>query len=353
MLSMRPASTHSFMPTGCMLRACPQSLSMDTTTSSRSIRSISGTLRHFSPTFGTAISTPVARSTTRAKSRLTSTRYQRILRPRRSLPVNLRILIEGEEESGGRHIKAFLQSSDKRLSADFAQVADSSFFNRHTPSVLSGLRGIVYAEVRVRANRQDLHSGEYGGVAPNPFISLAHVISRLRDDRGQITIPGFYDQVQTPTHDETASWKLLDMSEEKLAAEIGARKLMGDPAFSPLERMWSRPTLDVHGMPGGFTAPGAKTVIPAEASAKISMRLVPDQKADRIFESFETAVRRSAPDDVTVAVERIHGDDPVIVPSDTPPFARRGKRSRRCGADRPYSPGRADRSPSWADSWTS
>jgi acetylornithine deacetylase/succinyl-diaminopimelate desuccinylase-like protein len=240
------------------------------------------------------------------------------LTTRGTLPINLRFLIEGEEESGGEHIKAFLQSGDARLSADFAQVADSSFFDRDTPSVLSGLRGIVYAEVRVTANRQDLHSGEYGGVAPNPFISLAHIISRLRDDRGLITIPEFYDDVETPDGEELASWSQLDMSEEKLAAEIGARKLIGDPAFSPLERMWSRPTLDVHGMPGGFTSPGAKTVIPAEASAKISMRLVPNQKANRIFELFEFAVRGSAPDDVSVSVERVHGDDPVIVPSDTP-----------------------------------
>jgi len=233
------------------------------------------------------------------------------------LPVNLRFLIEGEEESGGEHIKQFLKSRDARLAADFAQVADSSFFNRDTPSIETGLRGIVYTEVRVRANRQDLHSGEFGGVAPNPFISLAHLISRLRDDRGLITIPGFYDDVQTPSGDVLDGWGRLGVTPESVANEIGANRIIGDPAFSPVERMWSRPTLDVHGMPGGFMATGAKTVIPALASAKISMRLVPDQKADKMFDLFEKAVRELAPGDVSVEVQLIHGDDPVLVPSDT------------------------------------
>lgn len=235
-----------------------------------------------------------------------------------ALPLNLRFLIEGEEESGGEHIKAFLATRDQRINADFAQVADSSFFDRDTPSVLGGLRGIVYTEVRVRANRQDLHSGEYGGVAPNPFNSLAHLISRLRDERGVITIPGFYDDVESPPADVLTSWNELDLSESDLADELGAKKLIGDPRYSPVERIWSRPTLDVHGMPGGFTAAGAKTVIPAEAAAKISMRLAPNQKAERIYEMFEEAVRSKAPDDVEVECERIHGDDPVVVPSDTP-----------------------------------
>lgn len=234
-----------------------------------------------------------------------------------ALPVNLRFLIEGEEECGGKHISAFLASRDGRLKADFAQVADSSFFNRHTPSIETGLRGIIYTEVRVRANKQDLHSGEYGGVAPNPFISLSHLISRLRDDKGVITIPGFYDDVASPPDDVLDSWRALDQTEAVVEKEIGARKLIGDSRYNPLERMWSRPTLDVHGMPGGFIAEGAKTVIPAEAAAKISMRLVPDQSAEHIYELFERAVRNSTPDDVDVECQRVHGDDPVIVPSDT------------------------------------
>ena len=133
-------------------------------------------------------------------------------------------------------------------------------------------------------------------MAPNPFISLAHLISRLRDDRGIITIPHFYDDVETPPADVLASWGKLGVTSESLAKDLGARRIIGDPAFTPLERIWSRPTLDVHGMPGGFTSEGAKTVIPAEASAKISMRLVPNQRAERIFELFEDAVRVLTPE---------------------------------------------------------
>lgn len=234
-----------------------------------------------------------------------------------SLPVNLRFLLEGEEESGGEHIKEFLRGKDNRLQADFTQVSDSSFFNRDTPSVETGLRGIVYAEIRVRANAHDLHSGEYGGVAPNPLISLAHIIAGLRDRDGNVTIPGFFDEVERPSEDILSSWKSLKVTAESVAAEIGAPRLIGDDTYPPIERMWARPTLDVHGIPGGFVGEGAKTVIPAEASAKVSMRLVPRQKAATIAGLFTQAVTASAPDDVDVKVRIIHADDPVVVPSDT------------------------------------
>jgi acetylornithine deacetylase/succinyl-diaminopimelate desuccinylase-like protein len=240
------------------------------------------------------------------------------LKSRGSLPVNLRFLIEGEEESGGEHIKEFLNSGDARLQADFAHVADTSFFSADVPSVDSGLRGIVYTEVHVRAVDHDLHSGEFGGVSPNPLNSLAHLISRLRDDSGIVTIPGFYRDVASPPRNVLDGWATLGVTPESVAREIGARTIIGDPGYSPLERMWSRPTLDVHGIAGGFTGGGAKTVIPAVASAKISMRLVPDQKADVVFKMFEEAVLALTPPDVEVRVELIHGDDPVVVPDDTP-----------------------------------
>lgn len=235
-----------------------------------------------------------------------------------ALPVNLRFLIEGEEESGGEHIKQFLDSGDDRLTADFAQVADSAFFDRETPSIETGLRGVVYTEVRVRANHQDLHSGQYGGVAPNPFNSLCAIIARLRDERGLITIPGFHDDVESAPAAVLDGWNRLGVTEASLRTELGSRRIIGDSAFTPLERQWSKPTLDVHGMPGGFTGRGAKTVIPCQAAAKISMRIVPNQKADAVFAMFRDAVLTFAPDDVTVEVELIHGDDPVLVPDDTP-----------------------------------
>jgi len=239
------------------------------------------------------------------------------LKSRGALPINLKFLIEGEEESGGEHVKEFLDSGDPRLHADFAHVADTSFFSAEVPSIDSGLRGVVYTEVFVRAAEHDLHSGEFGGVAPNPLNSLAHLISRLRDDAGIITIPDFYQDVATPSKSVLDGWAGLGVTPESVAKEIGARTIIGDPGYSPLERMWSRPTLDVHGITGGFTGGGAKTVIPASASAKISMRLVPNQKADAIFKIFEEAVLEMTPPDVDVRVELIHGDDPVVVPDDT------------------------------------
>ncbi|HZT97797.1 MAG TPA: dipeptidase [Chloroflexota bacterium] len=234
------------------------------------------------------------------------------------LPINVRFLIEGEEESGGEHIKRFLQTDLDRLKADFAHVADSSFFDSATPSIDTGLRGIVYAEIRVRGADHDLHSGEYGGVAPNPFISLARVIAQLRDEHGVVMIPGFYDEVKPPPETVLEDWRSLGVTEEKVARDLHVRRLIGDSDRSVLERQWALPTLDVHGMPGGFTAEGAKTVIPALASAKVSMRIVPDQTADGVWRLFEQAVRRMAPDDVEVTVKLIHGDDPVLVPEKTP-----------------------------------
>lgn len=234
-----------------------------------------------------------------------------------TLPVNLRFLIEGEEESGGEHVKQFVESKDPRLAADFAHICDSSFFDQDTPSIETGLRGILYTEVRARASDHDLHSGEYGGAAPNPFISLSHLIARLRNDQGDITIPGFYQDVVQPPKSVLESWARLNVTPESVAREIGSRRIIGDSHYSPLERMWSRPTLDVHGMPGGFIGEGAKTVIPAVASAKISMRLAPNQTAAKVFDLFRDAVHSLTPDDVDVEVAMIHGDDPVVVPDDT------------------------------------
>jgi acetylornithine deacetylase/succinyl-diaminopimelate desuccinylase-like protein len=172
------------------------------------------------------------------------------LKSRGALPVNLRVLFEGEEESGGQHIKEFLGSGDPRLKADFAHVADTSFFSAEAPSVDSGLRGVVYTEVHVKGADHDLHSGEFGGVAPNPLNSLAHLISRLRDDAGIITIAGFYRDVATPPQVVLDGWASLGVTPESVSKEIGARTIIGDPGYSPLERTWSRPTLDVHGITG-------------------------------------------------------------------------------------------------------
>lgn len=240
------------------------------------------------------------------------------LRTAGRLPVNVRFLIEGEEEAGGAAIEAFVRERGDRLHADVAEVADTGMFAPGIPTLETGLRGNVYTEIFVEGAAQDLHSGLYGGVAPNPFIALAHIISGLKDRNGHITIPDFYDDVQMPEAGVLQSWRELPFDEERfLREEVGSSELAGEAGFTPLERMWARPTLDVHGMPGGFTGAGGKTVIPARASAKISMRLVPNQRADRIFELYAAHVRQIAPPGVRVDIHRYGGSNPVLVPTDS------------------------------------
>jgi acetylornithine deacetylase/succinyl-diaminopimelate desuccinylase-like protein len=233
------------------------------------------------------------------------------------LPINVKFLIEGEEEAGGAAIEKYVTEHGDRLRADAMQVADSSMFAPGVPTIEAGLRGIVYVEVRARGAAHDLHSGLYGGVAPNPFNALAHIIAGLKGVDGTITIPGFYDDVRIPDQAVLESWRELPFDEEALRRdEIGCSELVGEPGFTPLERMWSRPTLDVHGIPGGFIEQGAKTVIPAEATAKISMRLVPDQKAETIRSLYRRRVEELTPPGIQTTVIPLHATDPVLIPTD-------------------------------------
>ncbi len=187
------------------------------------------------------------------------------------LPVNVRVIVEGEEEVGGEGIARFVREHGDELKADVALVSDTEMFAPDLPTLCVGLRGMIYTEIEVRGARTDLHSGIYGGVAPNPFVALAQVIAKLKDPDGRILIPGFYDKVAKPTADELKAWRALPFDEEHYReTEVGSVALTGEPGFSVLERTWARPTLDVHGMPGGFIGAGAKTVIPAKALAKVS-----------------------------------------------------------------------------------
>lgn len=240
------------------------------------------------------------------------------LRTERRLPVNVKFLIEGEEEAGGAVVEAYMAGHAEDLKTDFAQVADSHMFAPGLPTLETGLRGNLFTEVFARGASHDLHSGLYGGVAPNPLNALAHVIAGLKDREGRISIPGFYDDVRMPSEEVLRSWRELPFDEEKfLEEEVGASELTGDPGFTALERIWARPTLDVHGIPGGFTGTGAKTVIPAKASAKISMRLVPDQNPDVTLERFRSRVQELTPQGIELEV-KVHGSGrPVEVPSDT------------------------------------
>ncbi|HTH53026.1 MAG TPA: dipeptidase [Edaphobacter sp.] len=235
------------------------------------------------------------------------------------LPLNVRVLIEGEEEVGGEGIAWFVNTHPDQLHADLALISDTEMFAPELPTLCVGLRGMIYTELEVRGARIDLHSGMYGGVAPNPFVSLCQIIARLKDENGKILIPGFYDKVETPTPEELKTWKTLPFDEEHYReTEIGSHELVGEPGFSTIERLWVRPTLEVHGMPGGFIGAGAKTVIPAKAVAKISMRLVPGQTPAEAFAQYKTYVESIVPPGVQVEVRLLHTADPIVVSTDNP-----------------------------------
>jgi acetylornithine deacetylase/succinyl-diaminopimelate desuccinylase-like protein len=235
------------------------------------------------------------------------------------LPINVRVLLEGEEEVGGEGIAKYVASKPAELKADFALVSDTEMFAPGLPTLCVGLRGMIYTEIEVRGAKSDLHSGQYGGAAPNPFVALAQIIAKLKDENGQILIRHFYDDVEAPKEEELAAWRSLPFDEEEYRkAEVGSPELVGEPGYSVLERTWARPTLDVHGMPGGFTGAGAKTVIPARAQAKVSMRLVPKMTPAKAFAQFKSYVLEVAPPGVEVEVRLIHTGDACLVPVDNP-----------------------------------
>jgi acetylornithine deacetylase/succinyl-diaminopimelate desuccinylase-like protein len=235
------------------------------------------------------------------------------------LPINVRVVFEGEEEVGGEGIADFVASKPPELKADFALVSDTELFAPGLPTLCVGLRGMIYTELEVRSSRTDLHSGMYGGAAPNSFISLVQILAKLKDEDGKILIPGFYDDVVPPSAEELAAWKSLPFDEEHYRiSEVGSKQLTGEKGYSVLERTWARPTLDVHGIPGGFIGAGAKTVIPAKATAKVSMRLVPDMTPAKAFALYKSYVEKIAPAGVDVEVRLIHTGDPCLIPVNNP-----------------------------------
>ncbi|WP_158792523.1 dipeptidase [Granulicella sp. L60] len=234
-----------------------------------------------------------------------------------TLPVNVRVIVEGEEEVGGEGIAAFVREHGEQLKADVALVSDTEMFAPELPTLCVGLRGMIYTEIEVHGARTDLHSGIYGGSAPNPFVALAQVIAKLKDEDGRILIPGFYDDVQKPSADELKAWRALPFDEDHYReSEVGSIALTGEPGLSVQERTWARPTLEVHGMPGGFIGAGAKTVIPAKAVAKVSMRLVPDMTPAESFAKYKSYVESLTPKGVSLEVRLIHSGDPIIVSTD-------------------------------------
>lgn len=244
---------------------------------------------------------------------------ERLIERDARLPVNVRFLIEGEEESGGEHIAEFVASGDARLQADAAVICDTEMFAPELPTICVGLRGIVYGELQVQGAAQDLHSGMYGGAAPNPIMAIAEILTALKDRDGHILIPGFTDAVRRPSADELAAWRSLPFHEDEYREkEMKAPVLTGEPEYSLFERLWARPTLEVHGIRGGFTGEGAKTVIPARAVAKISLRLVPDQDPEIVSQQMRDAVAAARPKGVTAVWKSLHSAPPSVTSTDSP-----------------------------------
>jgi acetylornithine deacetylase/succinyl-diaminopimelate desuccinylase-like protein len=235
------------------------------------------------------------------------------------LPVNVRFIIEGEEEVGGEAIEKFVNEHPERLKCDVALISDTEMFAPNLPSLCVGLRGLCYTEIEAAGAMTDLHSGVYGGAAPNPLEALSRIISKLKDEKGKVLIPGFYERVKQPSKDELKAWQRLPFNEKKyLKTEVGSKELTGEPKYPVLYRTWARPTLEVHGVPGGFTGYGAKTVIPAKASAKVSMRLVPDQRPEEIWKLFNKHVKSLVPKGIQINIKRWSIADPIVVGTDNP-----------------------------------
>jgi len=235
------------------------------------------------------------------------------------LPLNVKVLIEGEEEVGGEAIAAYVKANPARLKADFALVSDTEMFAPDLPTLCVGLRGLIYTELQATGAKVDLHSGMFGGVAPNPFFALCQIISQLKDANGHIQVPHFYDKVSHPNAQELKAWKSLPFDAESYRKnEVGSKELTGEPGFSIQERTWARPTLEVHGMPGGFTGEGAKTVIPARATAKISMRLVPEMDPEEIFKLYRDFVLSIVPKGIELNVRLLSMSEPTIIRTDNP-----------------------------------
>jgi acetylornithine deacetylase/succinyl-diaminopimelate desuccinylase-like protein len=241
-----------------------------------------------------------------------------VLVTRGALPLNLRLLFEGEEESSSVHLEPWLTANAARLAADVALVADSGFFAGNLPAITVGLRGLAAAEIHVRGPFQDVHSGVYGGAIENPINALASIIASLKGADGRVRIPGFYDDVVALSDAERAAMATLPFDEEALRAELDVPALVGESGWTTMERRSARPTLDVNGIWGGFSGEGAKTIIPGRAHAKITCRLVADQDPTRIFELLRDYVREVAPPGVRVDVVAMGGGRPTLTPEDHP-----------------------------------
>ena len=236
-----------------------------------------------------------------------------------SLPVNVKFIIEGEEEVGSESLEKFISKNKSLLKCDAVLISDTALYDVGTPTLTYGLRGLCYMEVEVIGPQKDLHSGTFGGAVDNPINVLADMISKLKDKNGKITIPNFYDDVMTLTKKERENFKKLKFSDKKFAKEVGVKQLHGEKGYTTLERLWARPTLGCNGIIGGFIGDGAKTVLPSKVKAKISMRLVPNQDPLKIAKLFEKHIKTLTPNTVKVNIKHLHGANPAIIPLEDKP----------------------------------
>jgi acetylornithine deacetylase/succinyl-diaminopimelate desuccinylase-like protein len=236
-----------------------------------------------------------------------------------NLPINFKFLVEGEEEVGGEAIAKYVAENQEKLKADVALVSDTEMYAPETPTLCTGLRGLIYMEVAATGPMRDLHSGLFGGAAPNAVFGLIELLSKAKNARGIIQVPGIYDDVEAPAPAEKESWASLPFNEKEfLKTKVGSTKLTGEPGYSVLERIWSRPTFEVHGIVGGFTGAGAKTVIPAKATAKVSFRLVPKQNPDKVIAAFKDFVKKKTPKGIQTEVRVLSASPGLVVNPEHP-----------------------------------
>ncbi len=233
------------------------------------------------------------------------------------IPANIKLIFEGEEECGGHAIYKFTEENPQKLACDAVIVSDTTLYNETTPALCYSLKGLAYMEICVKGPGMDLHSGSYGGTVQNPGNAIAEIVAALKDNNGVVQIPGFYDDVLELDDEERAAFESLNYTNEVLCKDTGAPGPFGEKGFTTLERMWARPTCDVNGIWSGYTGEGAKTIIPATAGAKVSMRLVPNQDPDKIAQAFIEYVHSIAPEGVEVKVENLHNANPVLVDRDS------------------------------------
>jgi len=235
-----------------------------------------------------------------------------------ALPINVKFLIEGEEEVGGAGLEAFVAANRAKLACDYAVISDTSQFAPGMPAITYGLKGLAYFEVIVRGAKSDLHSGTFGGAVANPLNALAVILASLKGPDGRIAVPGFYDAVRPLADWERAEFAKLPFAEAEFRASLGVTSLEGEAGYTTLERKWARPTCDVHGLYGGYQGPGPKTVLPCRAGAKLSFRLVPDQDPKEVARRFRQHVAAVCPPGVTFEVIEHSGAPAVLVAVDTP-----------------------------------